>query len=143
MSTLSVLQPRWRPRRSQAFDRPRVLWVVTAVVCVFMFAPIVIVALYSFNSSESLFNLRGFSLRWYQEALSGGDTGWRSNLWVSLKIALVTAVACGVVGTTLAFALRRGRPSIARGSGTMIVLDRKSTRLNSSHIQKSRMPSSA
>ena len=30
-----------------------------------------------------------------------------------------------------------------KGNSTPLVLDRKSTRLNSSHIQKSRMPSSA
>ena len=32
---------------------------------------------------------------------------------------------------------------IQAGQGKMVEVDRKSTRLNSSHIQKSRMPSSA
>jgi spermidine/putrescine transport system permease protein len=104
------------------FERPRFLWVTAAVVCVFMFAPIVIVALYSFNSSESLFSLQGVSLRWYREALSAGEDSWRGNLWVSTKIALVTATACGVIGTGLAFALRRGTPVASRGSGGMIIL---------------------
>ena len=35
------------------------------------------------------------------------------------------------------------RENFAAGSERLSVLDRKSTRLNSSHIQKSRMPSSA
>jgi spermidine/putrescine transport system permease protein/putrescine transport system permease protein len=111
-----------RGRRRSGFDRPRFLWVVTAVVCVFMFAPIVIVALYSFNSSESLFSLQGFSLRWYQQALSSSSDGWRANLWVSTKIALITAAVSSVLGTALAFALQRGTRKIAAGSGGMIVL---------------------
>ena len=36
---------------------------------------------------------------------------------------------------------KRGRPTL--GDGPSELVDRKSTRLNSSHIQKSRMPSSA
>ena len=32
---------------------------------------------------------------------------------------------------------------VASGMATTVIIDRKSTRLNSSHIQKSRMPSSA
>ena len=36
-----------------------------------------------------------------------------------------------------------GRLQIIRRHGELLYADRKSTRLNSSHIQKSRMPSSA
>ena len=43
--------------------------------------------------------------------------------------------------TTILTALRKAKPASAKG--VYIQKDRKSTRLNSSHIQKSRMPSSA
>ena len=59
----------------------------------------------------------------------------------TLKIAVVSfalAVAIGIV-----FALwRTSRFRVLRAFATAYI-DRKSTRLNSSHIQKSRMPSSA
>ena len=54
-----------------------------------------------------------------------------SRFWTLLVLAAVIASA-GVVADSTATVI-----------GAMIVADRKSTRLNSSHIQKSRMPSSA
>jgi hypothetical protein len=45
------------------FDRPRFLKLFTGVFFVFLFAPIVLVVLFSFNSSRSLQDFEGFSLR--------------------------------------------------------------------------------
>ena len=58
---------------------------------------------------------------------------------------LVLAVLAGVLGTWIVL---RGLSFFAHAAGTatfpgLVLADRKSTRLNSSHIQKSRMPSSA
>ena len=56
-----------RQRKPHRHDRPRVLWVVTGLVYLFLFAPILIVILFSFNSTRSLQTFEGFSLRWYEE----------------------------------------------------------------------------
>ena len=49
-----------------AFDKPRFLRVFTVLVYIFLFAPIVIVVLFSFNSIKSLTNFEGFSTQWYE-----------------------------------------------------------------------------
>ena len=54
------------------FDRPRFLRVYVGLFFVFLFAPIAIVVLFSFNSSKSLQNFDGFSLRWYEQLLRVG-----------------------------------------------------------------------
>ena len=48
----------------------------------------------------------------------------------------------GLQARLMSQALRKLTGAVAR-TGTMLVLDRKSTRLNSSHVSESRMPSSA
>ena len=52
---------------ARGFDRPRFLVAITALVYVFLFAPIAVVVLFSFNGAKSLQVLDGLSLRWYEE----------------------------------------------------------------------------
>ena len=48
--------------------------IYTGIVFAFLFAPIVVMLIYSFNASKSLSVYSGFSLRWYQELLSDRNT---------------------------------------------------------------------
>lgn len=52
---------RSRRRRTRDFDRPRFLRLFFILFLIFSFAPIAIVALFSFNSTPSLQNFTGFS----------------------------------------------------------------------------------
>jgi putrescine transport system permease protein len=73
----------------------------------FLFIPIVSLIVYSFNDSPVPNLWRGFSLRWYQELLRDEDL--LSGLWLSLKIAFLTACASVVLGTLAAFTLVKYR----------------------------------
>ena len=84
---------------------------------VFLFAPIVIVALFSFNSTRSLQEFQGFSLQWYERFFE--DESLRESLIASLQIAFVTMLVATVLGTALAFGLVRAR---TRWAGTANVL---------------------
>jgi spermidine/putrescine transport system permease protein len=101
----------------RAFDRPRFLRVVVWVFFVFLFAPIVLVILFSFNSSRSLQQFDGVSLRWYQTFFE--TESLRDSLVASIQIALVTMVIATVLGTMLAYGLVRAR---TRWSDTANVL---------------------
>ena len=101
------------------FDRPRFLPVFTGLFFVFMFAPIVIVALFSFNSTKSLQRFEGFSLMWYQRFFE--DESLRDSLFASIQIAFVTMVVATALGTMLAFALVRARTRWA-GSANVLML---------------------
>jgi spermidine/putrescine transport system permease protein len=99
------------------FDRPRFLRVFTGLFFVFLFAPIALVVLFSFNSSKSLQNFDGFSFRWYEEFF--GSESLRQSLAASIQIAVVTMVVATAIGTLLAYGLVRSR---ARWSGGLNVL---------------------
>ena len=74
---------------------------------VFLFVPIVSLIVYSFNDSPVPNVWRGFSLRWYEALLQDEDL--LAALWLSLKIAFLTACGAVVLGTLAAFALVRYR----------------------------------
>lgn len=76
-------------------------------VYVFMLGPILITAAVSFNASNrSQFPPRGFSLRWWERALS---PEWVDPLLFSFKLAGLTALASTLLALPLAFALTRHR----------------------------------
>jgi spermidine/putrescine transport system permease protein len=101
------------------FDRPRFLTAFTVLVFVFLFAPIAIVALFSFNSTRSLQNFEGFSLDWYQRFFE--NESLRESLVASLEIAFVTMIVATALGTALAFGLVRARSRWA-GSANVLML---------------------
>jgi putrescine transport system permease protein len=72
---------------------------------VFLYLPILLLVLFSFNESRLVTVWSGFSVRWYGELL-------RNELlldaaWVTLRIALVSATLALVLGTLAAIALAR------------------------------------
>jgi putrescine transport system permease protein len=74
---------------------------------VFLYLPIVALVLYSFNDSPLPNVWRGFTLKWY--AALASDREIQAGLWLSLKIAFLTACGSVVLGTMAAFALVRYR----------------------------------
>jgi spermidine/putrescine transport system permease protein/putrescine transport system permease protein len=111
---------RRRSARRRDFDRPRFLHVFFGLFIVYTFAPLAIVALFSFNSTPSLQDFSGFSLQWYDEFFS--SVGLRESLIASIEIGLVTMLVGTVLGTTLAFALVRARSRIARTSNVLMLI---------------------
>lgn len=113
--------PKVRPgrRRGKGFDRPVFLRLFFWVFMVFTFAPLAIVALFSFNSTPSLQEFSGFSLQWYDEFFS--NVTLRRSLIASLEIGFVTMIVGTFLGTTLAFGLVRARSRIARSSNVLML----------------------
>lgn len=69
----------------------------------FLYLPIVALVVYSFNDSPVPNVWRGFTLKWYEALLR--DSEMLTGLWLSLKIAFLTACGSVVLGTLAAFAL--------------------------------------
>lgn len=74
---------------------------------VFLYMPIVALVLYSFNDSPLPNVWRGFTLKWYAALPSDGEM--LAGLWLSLKIAFMTACGSVVLGTLAAFTLVKYR----------------------------------
>jgi spermidine/putrescine transport system permease protein/putrescine transport system permease protein len=116
---LPLVRRRAASRRRRGFDRPAGLRVFFGVFLFFTFAPLFVVALFSFNSTPSLQNFEGFSLQWYDEFFS--TVSLRESLVASIEIGLVTMVVGTVLGTTLAFALVRARSKLASTSNVLML----------------------
>src|SRR2546423_13842291 len=71
----------------------------------FLYLPIVILVIYSFNASRLVTVWGGWSTRWYVELLA--DRAMLESAWVTLRIALLSATAATVLGTLAAIALVR------------------------------------
>jgi putrescine transport system permease protein len=71
----------------------------------FLYLPIALLVLYSFNESKLVTVWSGFSTKWYAALLD--DDELINAAWLSVKIALMTATASVVIGTWAGFVLAR------------------------------------
>jgi len=82
-------------------------WSVLLLGFAFLYLPILLLMLYSFNSSRLATVWAGFSTKWYGELFR--DRQLLEAAWVSLKVAFWTATAAMVLGTLAAMAMTRFR----------------------------------
>ncbi|MDM8166085.1 ABC transporter permease [Roseovarius sp.] len=74
----------------------------------FLYLPMVILVIYSFNASKLVTVWAGFSTRWYGELL--GNVAFLDAAWVTLQVAVVSSTIATVLGTMAAYVLvRAGR----------------------------------
>src|SRR5207302_3112228 len=72
----------------------------------FLYLPIVVLVIYSFNASRLVTVWGGWSLRWYTEFLH--DRAMLDAAWMSLRVAAVSATIATLLGTLAAVGLARG-----------------------------------
>ena len=72
----------------------------------FLYLPILILIIYSFNASRLVTVWGGWSLRWYSEFFN--DEAMLDAAWMSLRVAAVSATLATLLGTLAAVALSRG-----------------------------------
>jgi putrescine transport system permease protein len=85
----------------------RLSYLFLALGFVFLYAPMVILIVYSFNESRLVTVWAGFSTKWYVELFQ--DRQLMEAAWRSLKIAFLTASAAVVLGTMAALVMVRFR----------------------------------
>ena len=81
--------------------------VYTALPFVFLFAPIVILLIFSFNEAKSLSVFSGFSLKWYHELLN--DEATLESVRNTLLLAVSAMVISTVMGTAASVGIYRLR----------------------------------
>jgi len=81
------------------------LRIYSIAVFLFLYVPIGIIVLFSFNAGRHASELRGFSIQWYGKALSNPFVG--DAFTTSLIVALSVAVLSSLMGTAAALALQR------------------------------------
>ena len=86
----------------------RGMWVRAAALSAgfaFLYAPIVLLVVYSFNASRLVTVWAGFSTRWYGELAH--NEGFRNAAATSLEVAVMAATSSLVLGTCGGFAMAR------------------------------------
>lgn len=71
----------------------------------FLYLPIVLLIIYSFNESKLVTVWAGFSTKWYVELFR--NQGLMDAAWVTARVAVISATAATVLGTMAALALTR------------------------------------
>jgi putrescine transport system permease protein len=134
---MALSAARVRPRSPSPARIALLAW--TALVFAFLFLPIFVVVLYSFNGGRNLYIWTEFSTRWYGAALESPRV--LSALGVSLKTAIINAGIAVALGVPAGMALARrkgawtgpflvllfivlGTPELVSAIGQMIWFDR-------------------
>ncbi|MDO4434455.1 MAG: ABC transporter permease subunit [Alysiella sp.] len=71
----------------------------------FLYIPLVILVIYSFNDSKLVTVWGGFSTKWYGQLMNNSQV--LNATWLSLRIAAVSSLAAVVLGTMAGYALAR------------------------------------
>ena len=75
------------------------------IVFIFLFLPIFVLVMFSFNTSRLNIVFEGFTLRWYSELFK--NPMLLDALWNTLLVALISTVVSTIVGTISSYALKK------------------------------------
>ena len=81
---------------------------ILALGYAFLYLPILILVIFSFNESRLATTWSGFTFKWYVELFK--DDSMLSAAWISLKIAFFSATAAVMLGTLAAMVMTRFKP---------------------------------
>ncbi|GAB5434917.1 ABC transporter permease [Falsiruegeria mediterranea] len=88
------------------------------LVLLFLYAPIAVLVVFSFNDNRSVVRWTEFSLRWYAAALENDDI--RRSAMISIQVAFTATVFSTIIATMAALATTRG--GVYRGRSAAIAL---------------------
>jgi spermidine/putrescine transport system permease protein len=112
MSSLATARPAtMRSKRRFSFGWA-VLNLNVLLTFIFLYAPIIVMSIFSFNASRQMQVWMGFTLDWYARMIA--DERVRVAAQNSLVIALVSTIVSTVIGTLSALALERTRFRVKR-----------------------------
>lgn len=79
-----------------------------ALIYIFLYAPIAVLCIYSFNDSKSRGAWGGFTLKWYAEVFQDRDI--KTAMYYTITIALISAIIATVLGTFAAIGINKLKP---------------------------------
>ena len=92
------------------------LWLNPVVAYFFLWAPILVLVLFSFNQSRSVASFTGFTLKWYSNILNnvvGAESAFSTEIMLnafrnSLFVGTIATAIATALGTMIALAMARG-----------------------------------
>jgi spermidine/putrescine transport system permease protein len=86
--------------------------VLTWLLIIFFYVPILFMIVFSFNSSKSLTSFTGFSTRWYEQMFASRDM--MNSLYVTIIVAVLATVISTIVGTLAAIGMSYSKKLVRR-----------------------------
>ena len=89
-------------------NKQKLSWFLKAMLFLglaFLYIPLIVLVVYSFNDSKLVTIWGGFSTKWYAKLLNNDQI--LEAAWLSLRIAIVSSLAATVLGTLAGYALAR------------------------------------
>lgn len=80
---------------------------------IFLYLPIITLAVFSFNDSKSMAKWNGFSLKWYEKLLSNSRI--MDALYYTLLVAVIASVVATIIGTITAIGIHKMKKGQIRG----------------------------
>lgn len=77
--------------------------VYTALIYIFLYAPILILIIFSFNESKSRGSFTGFTLKWYKQLFS--DRQIMQAMYYTLTVAFIASLVSTILGTLAAIGI--------------------------------------
>ncbi|MEG2604580.1 MAG: hypothetical protein RSB91_06560, partial [Clostridia bacterium] len=74
-----------------------------ALILLFLYLPIAVLVVQSFNAGKSRAKWEGFSLRWYEALFR--DEAIMKALYITLAVAVIAAIAATLLGTLAAIGI--------------------------------------
>jgi spermidine/putrescine transport system permease protein len=88
--------------------------IYTALVFIFLYAPIIVLIIFSFNSSSSTVVFTGFSLKWYETLLQ--DSATLKSVSNTVILAVCSSVISTIIGTAAAVGIEKYKKSAFRSA---------------------------
>ena len=102
----SVVSKGARKKKALPVGHYRGLGLWNIVFMIFLYAPIAVLIIYSFNANRMVINWTGFGLEWYVKAFHNEDI--QDAVWNSLVVAFVATGVATTIATIGALILARG-----------------------------------
>lgn len=83
----------------------KILWI--SITLLFLYLPLFVMAIFSFNDSNSLSHWAGFSMRWYESLFSNSQM--KDAIIVSVTIAILATIIATILGTITAIGLSKSK----------------------------------
>lgn len=84
---------------------PKILWI--SITLAFLYLPMLVMAVFSFNDAKSLSHWSGFSFRWYGELFANSQM--MDAIFVSVTVAVLATIVSTILGTITAIGLSKSR----------------------------------
>ena len=107
---MQVIRRSQNVKKLKNFNFNSSLWIGFALA--FLYLPLVVMAIFSFNDSKSLSSWSGFSLRWYQELFVNQQM--IDAIVVSVSIAILSTVISTILGTITAIGISKSKPILRK-----------------------------